>query len=1303
MATLVLSAAGAAAGSAIGGSVLGLSAAAVGRAAGAVLGRAIDARLLGQGSGAVDGPRVERFRFTGASEGAAIPIVWGRMRVAGQVIWASRFQEHVRTSGGSGKGTPKAPKTREFFYTVSLAVALAEGVIARVGRVWADGVEIAADDLNLRIYPGDEDQLPDPKIAAVEGEGSAPAFRGVAYVVIEDLDLTPFGTRVPQFSFEVIRPARGVGLEPSAAERVRAVALIPGSGEYALATTPVHFRMGPGVNRLANVNTVGPRADIEEALDQLLGEAPECRSVALVVSWFGDDLRAGTCRVLPKVEQKEADGRPMRWRVSGVDRDTAEEVSRVDGRPAFGGTPADAAVWEAVAAVKARGMGVVFYPFLMMDVPAGNGLPDPWTGAEDQPAYPWRGRITTALAPGREGSTDGTETAVAEVAAFFGQAGPGDFTVEGDGVRYTGPEEFSYRRMVLHQAHLAAVAGVEGFVIGSELRSLTQARGPGNSFPAVEELRLLAVDCRAILGSDVKIGYAADWSEYFGYQPQDGSGDVFFHLDPLWADEAVDFVGIDNYMPLADWRDGEGHADAVWGAVHNLDYLGANIEGGEGFDWFYDSGEGRAAQRRRPIEDGAYGEPWVFRFKDIRAWWENAHHDRVGGVRAAEPSPWVPQSKPVWFTELGCPAVDKGANQPNVFVDPKSAESALPHFSDGRRDDLMQLQYLRALLGYWEDPANNPVSEVYDGPMIDMGRAHVWAWDARPWPAFPNARDIWADGANHARGHWLTGRLTVQTLDAVIAEICARSGVAECDVAGLHGIVRGYAVAEVASGRALLQPLLLAHGMDAAEREGRIRFRARRDAGPEAVLEDGRFAVDGEVDGLEAVREAEAELSGRVRVGFTEAEADFEARVAEAVLPDEETLGVAQSDLPLALTPGEGRAVAERFLAEARVARDRARFALPPSTLWLGAGDLVAHVADGVETLYRIDRVEEAGIRRIEAVRVERGLYTPSDAADELPAVRAFRAFAPVEPQFLDLPLLRGDEVPHAPHIAVAARPWPGVVAVCSALADAGYEVNTLVASPATIGETESPLFAAPPGRWDRRARLKVRLGGGALASAEPLAVLSGANVAAIGDGSSDRWEVFQFAGASLVGENLWELSMLLRGQAGSDALMPDEWPEGSRFVLLDRSLEQISLPLSARGLARDYRIGPAERPHDDPVFVAVNQAFAGVGLRPLSPVHMRVAGMPGAKLDVTWIRRTRVDGDSWESVEVPLGEEREAYLVRVIADGAIRREVEVGLPGFTYTSAMQTADRVEAPFEMAVAQVSAAFGPGLFGRVLVG
>ena len=478
------------------------------------------------------------------------------------------------------------------------------------------------------------------------------------------------------------------------------------------------------------------------------------------------------------------------------------------------------------------------------------------------------------------------------MAAFFGTAQPGHFAVNGTAVSYAGPVEWSYRRFILHYAHLCAAAGgVGAFCIGSEMRGLTQLRGAGNSFPAVAALRQLAAEVRAILGPGVKIGYAADWTEYAGYQAP--GGDLYFHLDPLWADANVDFVGIDNYLPLSDWREGITHADAGAGSVYSLGYLKANVEGGEGYDWFYASKEDRDGQVRTPITDGAHGEPWVYRVKDIRSWWANVHHDRVAGVRAALQTAWEPKSKPIWFTEFGCPAVDKGTNEPNKFIDPKSSESVLPHYSNGRRDDLMQMQYLRAVMDHWGDPAVNPVSPVYGGRMVDMGRAHVWAWAARPFPQFPGHRALWSDGGNYALGHWLRGRATAQPLSSVVAEICARSGVTEFDVSELYGLVRGYQVADVTSARAALQPLMIAYGFEAVERDGAVRFRMRDGIAKGAVEAEALVAGDADPATLETVRASAAEVAGRVRLTFVERAGDYEARAVEAVVPVEERVRVA--------------------------------------------------------------------------------------------------------------------------------------------------------------------------------------------------------------------------------------------------------------------------------------------------------------------------------------------------------------------------------------------------------------------------
>lgn len=1295
MATIILSAAGAAIGSSIGGSVLGLSAAVVGRAVGATVGRLIDERILGAGSAAVETGKVDRFRLTGASEGAPIATAHGRVRMAGHVIWASRFVETVTESGGGGKGGPSEPTVRSYSYSVSLAIALCEGEINRVGRVWADGNEIAKRDLQIRVYNGSENQLPDPKIEAVEGAGQVPAYRGLAYVVIEDLDLGRFGNRVPQFSFEVIRTGKD-----DLSSQVRAVSMIPGTGEYALATTPVHFEESPGRARSANVHSPFGGTDFETSLEALREELPTCDAVSLVVSWFGNDLRCSSCEVRPKVEQTAVDGVGMPWSVSGVDRANAGTVPFDQGRPVYGGTPSDASVVQAIRAMNAVGKGVMFYPFILMEQLAENGLTDPWTGAADQPVLPWRGRITTSLAPSQPGSPDQTALAEAEVQAFFGATTISDFTVSGETVEYTGSESGSYRRFILHYAHLCAVSGgVEAFCIGSEMRSLTQVRGAGNSFPAVDALRQLAADVRTILGPAVKIGYAADWSEYFGYHPQDGSGDVFFHLDPLWADEAIDFIGIDNYMPLSDWRDEPEHADASWGSIHNPDYLKANIAGGEGFDWFYPTEDSSALQLRAPITDQAYGEPWVFRYKDLKNWWSNRHHNRVNGVRLDTPSVWEPESKPFWFTELGCAAVDKGTNQPNKFLDPKSSESSLPRYSNGGRDDLVQAQYIRAMREFWDETENNPVSTVYGGTMVDPARLYVWAWDARPYPYFPGNAVAWSDGENYSRGHWLNGRSSSRQLSSVVRDICLGSGLSEIDTDGLLGLVRGFVPAAGEGARASLQNLLLAYGADSIEREGKLIFRNRRGKASKRLVQ-GDLALGEGASFLSCTRAPDAEISGRVRLSFVEADGDFAIRSVDSIFPEDQSTSVAETEIPLTLTEGEARATVDRWLAESRVARDVVQFALPPSSS-IAAGDVVDLENRNVHGQFRIDRIQDEGLKLAEAVRVEAGIYQPAATTSDIPIARPVQVPLPVWATVFDLPVLPGLQNNEAPWVAAASDPWPGEVAVYSSRDGTTWGLETVLQRPAVIGETLTPLAEAQSGVWDRGPGLDVRFVNASLSSIDDRALLEGGNSALILNPNVGVGELFQFRDAALVGSETWSLAMRLRGQQGTEATMPKTWATGSTVVLLDAALAQVNLTSTSLEEPRRYRIGPASKPVSHTSFVEIEHQATALALKPFAPAHLKARRISDGSIDIRWIRRTRRDGDSWVLPEVPIGEMQEAYVLQISAGGTLRREVSVNTPFWSYSQADQLADGITMPLVLEVAQISDRIGAGHKARIV--
>jgi hypothetical protein len=153
---------------------------------------------------------------------------------------------------------------------------------------------------------------------------------------------------------------------------------------------------------------------------------------------------------------------------------------------------------------------------------------------------------------------------------------------------------------------------------------------------------------------------------------------------------------------------------------------------------------------------------------------------------------------------------------------------------------------------------------------------------------------------------------------------------------------------------------------------------------------------------------------------------------------------------------------------------------------------------------------------------------------------------------------------------------------------------------------------------------------------------------------------------------------------------------------MLDGIPGQIKLPDALRRRAQHYRIGPVGRPVDDPSYQHAVIAFEGVGLRPYSPVHLRATSAAGGATDIKWIRRTRIDGDQWDTPEIPLGEEAESYLLRIVRDGAVLREVVLSEAFWRYGTDLKVVDGAIKPFEVHVAQVSAKFGPGVFTKVSV-
>ncbi|MEJ8473963.1 baseplate multidomain protein megatron [Roseibium algae] len=1282
MATLILAAAGQAAGGLFGlGSLGGI----LGKAAGAIAGSALDQTIFGS-SRTVETGRLADLSVQASNEGAALPLVYGRVRLAGQIIWATRFEEEVSDESQGGKGGGGGVNVRSFAYYGNFAVALCEGPVTRISRIWADGKPLDTAQYSIRFYPGSDDHQPDPLMSGLQGE--CPAYRGTAYVVFERLPLESFGNRIPQLTFEVVRV-----VEPLEG-RIKAVTLIPGAGEFVYQPTPVSATPQPGVSESLNRHVPEATTDWVASLDDLQALCPNLESVALVISWFGDDLRAGQCSIRPKVEESIKITLGGTWAAGGLSRGEADEVSRIDDRPAFGGTPSDASVIAAIQDLKARGLKVMLYPFVLMDVPDGNGLTDPYGGAE-QASYPWRGRIAPA------------SDADNEAAAFLGSAVAADFSVSGDTVSYSGSAEWSYRRHILHLAHLAEIAGgVDAFLIGSELRGLTQAQGAGGSYPFVTGLVSLAADVSSVLSGATEISYAADWSEYGVHQA--GADELRFPLDPLWASADIDFIGIDNYLPLSDMRangDPDGNADPYDVAV-----LKAGIASGEYYDWYYASEADRIAGLRSPISDGTYGKPWVYRAKDLPGWWQNAHYERFAGVEETTPTPWAPRSKPIRFTELGFPAIDKGANQPNVFVDPKSSESALPHFSNGARDDLIQRRALEAQLAFYDETEDdfeesaNPVSPFYGGRMLDVARTHLWTWDARPYPAFPNFLDVWSDGANWQVGHWLNGRLGGLTLKGFLEQLLADYGISQADVfvGNISGTLEGVAVAGPVSARQIIEPLLTAFGGTASDRGTQIWLETARESVTAALALADLIDPDGEAPVLSRTRAQESELASEIRISAEDVSSDYRRRVAASRRLEVGSRQIETMDLAAVTSPHVLQQAADRRLARIWGERERAEFSLSPERQDLEPGDVV-EISEVPGKSFepplkmRIEAIEDTDLRRVEAIRIG-STRAPVSAVPE-PFVRPFRSFEAGRPHgvFMDLtPLLDSD--PEAPlRLACFASPWPGSLTLLRSATDSGFQPVLEVDSPATVGQLASDLLPGPLGVWDRGNEIEVEIYGGLLQSRPLEAILAGKNVLAIRT-SGGGFEVLQFAQADLIGTRHYRLSMLLRGQSGTEPDMLSGAVVGADVVLLDGNAAPLVRASDDQlGLELNYRLAPAGRAIDDPAVLALTHSANGRGALPLAPVHLK-ARRTSEGIGISFIRQTRRGGDSWEQVEVPLGEANEAYAVDILApDEAVVRTLTVTTQTALYETAQELSDfgAPTAELSIAVCQLSATAGRG--------
>ncbi len=463
-------------------------------------------------------------------------------------------------------------------------------------------------------------------------------------------------------------------LEPA----IRSVTVIPGATEFGYDPMPRVRVLGPGATASENAHQSPRCSRLDAVARRADGALPQPRACVA-----GGGLVRRRSALRPLHDAAEGRGgergtvRGTEWSVAGLSRGARRWCRAHDGGPAYGGTPSDAAVLAAIADLKARGLAVTLYPMLLMDIPGR-------ATRMGQPAYPWRGRISCAGAGRRDAGTARRRLRWRLSASDWG-----------------------YRRMVLHYAHWPARPGRDALVIGSEMRGLTTVREAAAAFRSSTALVTLAAEVRAIVGA----GRGADLcgrlervSRAVSRPMRRATSSSTSIRSGRRAD--IDAVGIDNYMPLTDWRDGEAHADAAAGTGRmTLDYLDGQYRRRRGLRLVLCLATptgwpecGRRSPMARMASPGCGGS------RTSPGWWSNAHHDRIGGVRSAiaDGLGAGDQADLVHRTRAAGRST-RAPTSPTCFRDAKSAEGGRPYFSTGAPDALMQRQVLRAHLQHWAE------------------------------------------------------------------------------------------------------------------------------------------------------------------------------------------------------------------------------------------------------------------------------------------------------------------------------------------------------------------------------------------------------------------------------------------------------------------------------------------------------------------------------------------------------------------------------------------------------------------------
>lgn len=763
-----------------------------------------------------------------------------------------------------------------------------------------------------------------------------------------------------------------------------------------------------------------------------------------------------------------------------------------------------------------------------------------------------------------------------------------------------------YNAFILHYANLVKDY-CDAFIIGSEMIGLTKLyteTGSVRSYPAVDCFISLASQVRVIVGSGVKIGYAGDWSEY--HHTNDG----WYNMDKLWADSNIDFVGIDAYFPLTDKKE----------SLITKQNIKDGWTSGEGYDWIY-------------IDDDRTTKETIqskYAWKNIQWWWENYHINPDETTTA-----WVPQSKKIWFTEYGFASVDGTSNQPNKFYDPNCIDGGFPRFSEGKIDYFAQRRAIQATEEVW---VNSTIVE----------RKFLWAWDARPYPFFPNLLSVWADGNIWYYGHWINGKLGNLMFSNMIQTLFGDAGLDYSLIGNIdiYDSIDGITLNNKISVNEVLTILQKIFFFDYYEQDGKLYITSKQTDSSLKIYDDELIEIEKEIFFKTNII-GENELPYKLDLSYLNKDFNYETGHTYAERPSVNSNKRENESLPVVITAFKAQQIVEKLLYSMWLERIIYEFKVPPKYIYLNPADVITLNVNETDIILRIMNItiNEDNTIYVKAVKCDNSLYNFEKEEESYEDIETILPTSITNANVFELPAINNIHTDiDKPEVFMTTnaneKGWTGCGIYSAKTGSSNFNIMNESKTNSIVGVCLNTLGSARPYYFDYANSLYVAFNDmvdtDVLETADMFDFLDGENLALVGS------EIIQFKKAELQEDGSFKLSQLLRGQYGTEAYISTHSNDES-FIFLNKGLVKEQYTKSDIGTSYDYKFITFKNSFDNATDETLE--LTGKNLDPLPVCHVKILDLGTGDYTITWCARVQ-GSHNWKDGEEEL--DSKTYLITI-------------------------------------------------------